>query len=370
MSATPLKGKVKFTKGNNVFFMTVKQRVQQYFIDQNISQHANFTMVSKTIILLSMYVGGIVWLFAMQPPFWFALFIWACLGLVKSGIGMSIMHDANHGAYSSNKKTNALLGNTLHLLGGSVHNWKLQHNILHHTYTNITYMDDDIDTKLILRLSPHFLLKKFHRLQYLYAVLLYSISTLYWIVFKDFIQLSKYTKNGVNTNSSKQNTALFFQMITVKLSYLIGLIVLPIYLGIPFWQVLIGFTIMHFVAGFVLTLIFQLAHSVEGTTHPMPNKKGIIENNWAIHQMHTTVNFAPKNKWLSWYVGGLNFQVEHHLFPKICHVHYPNIAKIVKQTAQEFGIPYLENQTFFKAIKAHFRFLKKLGQFNLNEAIG
>ena len=298
-------------------------------------------MVSKTIILLTAYIGSFGWLFAVQPPFWIALIIWTCLGLLKSGIGMSIMHDANHGAYSSNKKINALMGSSLHLLGGSIHNWKLQHNILHHTYTNITNMDDDIDSKLVLRLSPHFLLKKIHRLQYLYAFLLYSITTLYWVTFKDFVQFIKYTKNGVNTKSGKQNAALLFQIIIIKLAYLGSLIGLPVYLGIPFWQVLTGFIIMHFTAGLVLTLIFQLAHAVEGTTHPLPNKDGMIENNWAIHQMHTTVNFSPNNKWLSWYVGGLNFQVEHHLFPKICHVHYPKIAKIVKQTAQELSLIHI-----------------------------
>lgn len=370
MAAKQLKGKVKFAKGNNAFFTVAKQRVHQYFIEQNISQYANFTMVSKTIILLSTYLGSLAVLFVCQPPFWLALIIWMCLGLIKSGIGMSIMHDANHGAYSANKKVNTLLGNTLFLVGGSVHNWKLQHNILHHTYTNITHMDDDIDAKLVLRLSPHLLLKKFHRLQYLYAFLLYSIATLYWVVFKDFVQLFKYKKNGVSNKSSKQNMVLLFQIIAAKLAYIASIIVLPVYLGIPFWQVFTGFILMHLVAGFVLTLIFQLAHSVDGTTHPMPNEQGMIENNWAIHQMNTTVNFAPDNKWLSWYVGGLNFQVEHHLFPKICHVHYPKIAKIVKQTAKEFDIPYLENKTFFTAVKAHFKLLRKFGAFDLNDAIG
>jgi len=369
MSTTQLKGKVKFAKGNNEFFTTVKQRVQQYFVDKKISQHANFTMVSKTVILLTAYLGSIFMLCILQPPFVAAILVWFGLGLLKSGIGMSIMHDANHGAYSANKKLttfNRRLCTQLEIAT----QYFTSYLHLHHTYTNITHMDDDIDTKLILRLSPHFLLKKFHRLQYLYAVLLYSISTLYWVFFKDFIQLIKYTKNGVSKNNKQQNRLLLFQMLSLKLVYVFGLIGLPVYLGMPFTEVLAGFLLMHFVAGFVLTLIFQLAHSVEGTTHPMPNQQGVIENNWAIHQMQTTVNFAPNNKWLSWYVGGLNFQVEHHLFPKICHVHYPKIAKIVKQTAKEFNVPYLENQTFIKAIKAHFKLLRQLGSFNMNDAIG
>jgi linoleoyl-CoA desaturase len=118
---------------------------------------------------------------------------------------------------------------------------------------------------------------------------------------------------------------------------------------------------MHYTAGIILSLVFQLAHTVEETTHPMPNAEGIIENDWAIHQLNTTVNFSRKNKVLSWYVGGLNFQVEHHLFPKVCHVHYPEIAPIVKQTAEEFGIPYLEQEHFSNALKSHFAALKRFG---------
>ena len=127
---------------------------------------------------------------------------------------------------------------------------------------------------------------------------------------------------------------------------------------------------MHFISGIVLTFVFQLAHTVEGTTHPLPIENGIIENDWAIHQMETTMNFAPDNKILSWYVGGLNYQVEHHLFPKVCHVHYPQIAAIVKQTASEFGIKYLEHKSFRDALNAHFQMLARFGKLpTLDEVI-
>jgi linoleoyl-CoA desaturase len=138
-----------------------------------------------------------------------------------------------------------------------------------------------------------------------------------------------------------------------------------------FSQVFTGFALMHFFSGLILTTVFQLAHTVENTTHPLPNKEGVIANDWAIHQLNTTADFAPDNKLLSWYIGGLNFQVEHHLFHKISHVHYPEIAKIVKQTAKEYGIPHLENNTLLSAIKSHITYLKQLGKLpNLHEAIG
>jgi linoleoyl-CoA desaturase len=117
---------------------------------------------------------------------------------------------------------------------------------------------------------------------------------------------------------------------------------------------------MHLVAGFILSMIFQPAHVVKETTFPMPNLENEIENSWAVHELLTTANFARKNAVLNWYAGGLNFQVEHHLFPTICHIHYEALAPIVKETAEEFGLPYNEFETFSEAIKSHYDMLKRL----------
>ncbi|HXP51255.1 MAG TPA: fatty acid desaturase, partial [Bacteroidia bacterium] len=127
------------------------------------------------------------------------------------------------------------------------------------------------------------------------------------------------------------------------------------------WQVLLGFFIMHWVAGCILSTVFQMAHVVEGAEQPMPDKTGIIHQDWAIHELHTTSDFARGNKFLNWYVGGLNFQIEHHLFPQISHVHYKNIAPIVEQTAKEFGLNYNLKPTFRSALASHIRRLKELG---------
>jgi linoleoyl-CoA desaturase len=292
------------------------------------------------------------------------------MGFSLAGIGMSVMHDANHGAYSSSHKANYWLGHSLNLLGGSVFNWKLQHNLLHHTYTNIINLDDDIDDKLVLRFSPHTNVKWYHKLQYVYAFFFYGILTLYWALLKDFVQFSKYTKDGVNKNTAAQNRITFLKIVFSKVAYFFIFIGLPLMVGIPLGQVVTGFLLMHFIAGLVLTVIFQLAHTVEGTTHPLPNNEGTLENNWAVHQLNTTVNFSRDNKFLSWYLGGLNYQVEHHLFPTICHVHYPEVSKIVKATAEEYGIPYLENKTFGDALNSHIRTLKRFGKLpDINEAL-
>lgn len=353
------------------FFATLRQRVDAYFKENNLSKHYNAEMVIKTIVLIAAYLLPFLALVIFQPPFGISLIIWTVMGLSCAGIGMSVMHDANHGAYSANSKVNKWLGHTLNILGGSVFNWKMQHNILHHTYTNVISHDYDIQDKAaLLRFSPHTPVKKIHRMQSLYALLFYGILTLYWALLKDFMQFAKYKKEGLNSNTRAQNNKLLVKMVIDKILYFFVFLFVPIYAGLPVGEVIYGFLFMHFLAGVILTVVFQLAHTVEGTTHPVANESGTIENNWAVHQMNTTVNFARHNKLISWYVGGLNFQVEHHLFPNICHVHYPKITGIVKSTAEEFGVPYLENETLSDAINSHFETLKRFGKLpDINEAL-
>jgi len=373
MSAVPQKGTIKFIdRDKRQFFTTLKSRVDQHFRERQQSSHANAAMVFKTVILLLAYVGPFVTLLLAQPSFGISFLLWALMGVAVAGIGMSVMHDANHGAYSPNSRVNTWLGYSINMLGASVHNWKLQHNLLHHTYTNITHMDDDIDDKPGLRFSPHTEVKSVHRFQWLHAFVIYGITTLYWVLAKDFLQFARYSRNGVIRKSKSENRTALLKIYVLKFIYLAMFIGLPLVCGLAFWPVIAGFVLMHFIAGFILTVVFQLAHTVEGTSHPLPCAEGNIENEWAIHQMNTTVNFAPHNKWLSWYVGGLNFQVEHHLFPRICHVHYPAIAPIVRQTAAEFGVDYLENRTFWQAFKSHVATLRRFGQMPdvLNEGIG
>ncbi|BAV06019.1 linoleoyl-CoA desaturase [Filimonas lacunae] len=365
-----LKGQVKFVnKDKNLFFVTLKKRVDLYFTEHSLSKFGNTAMVIKTFVLLSVYILPFVCILVFNPPFIVSLVLWVLMGLGVAGLGMSVMHDANHGAYSTNKGVNYLMGHVLNLLGGSAVNWKYQHNILHHTYPNIIHMDEDIDDKLILRFTPHTEVKPVHRFQWIYCFLFYGLTSLYWVTGKDFVQFVKFKQNGVNSSSKKENRVMLARIIAIKVVYMFVFLVLPsVFFAIPFGEVIAGFLIMHFVSGLVLTVIFQLAHSLEGTEHPIPNEQGIIENDWAIHQMKTTMNFSRNNKLLSWYIGGLNFQVEHHLFPRISHMHYPRLSAIVKETAAEFNVPYLEHTTFAQALQSHITYLKKLGKLpDLNE---
>lgn len=358
MSAT-----IKFGKSEQEFYTTLSQRVNNYFKSRNLSRNANAEMVFKTIFMLSLFfVPYLISISGLVTEFWVYFLLCLVMGAGIAGIGLSIMHDANHGAYSAKPWVNDLMGYTLNLVGASSFNWRIQHNVLHHTYTNIYEVDEDISPRGALRMSPDSPWKPFHRFQHIYAWFLYGLMTIIWVVGKDFFRLVRYQRNGLVKKSRANIITEWLILLSTKIVYISYILVIPMLL-LPFawWQIMIGFLGMHYVAGFVLAIVFQPAHVVEGTSYLMPDAEGNLENSWAVHQLHTTTNFAHRNRVLSWYVGGLNFQVEHHLFPNICHVHYRNIARIVRETAAEFGLPYKMKETFVDALIAHGRHLRQLG---------
>jgi linoleoyl-CoA desaturase len=328
-----------------------------------ISRHGNSEMVIKTIIMFLLYftpyaliISGLV-----SAPLLLLLLV-TIMSIGLSGIGLSVMHDANHGAYSKRKWINTALGYSLDLVGANSFTWKIQHNVLHHTFTNVHDEDEDISTRGVLRLSPHSEWKKAHKFQHLYAWFLYGLMTMAWMVVKDFVRLVKYHKNGLAKKSKASITQEWIILICTKIVYVSYIFIIPlVFTTLPWWQIVIGIFTMHYIAGFVLAIIFQPAHVIDGTEFPLPDSDNALENNWAIHQLLTTTNFGNKSKWFSWYVGGLNFQIEHHLFPSVCHVHYRKISRIVQETAAEFKIPYKNASSFLQALKGHAKLLRHLG---------
>jgi linoleoyl-CoA desaturase len=292
---------------------------------------------------------------------WFQLLMWSLMGFGMAGIGLSIMHDANHGAYSKNQTVNKIFGYCLNIVGGFDVNWRIQHNVLHHTYTNIIGMDEDVDAGIVLRFSDSQKRKPHHGYQHYYAWFLYGLMSISWILTKDFIQIVKYNKKNLvatqGTTLSKAVISLTIWKI-VYLSYIIGL---PIFFTGNIGVTIAGFLLMHFIAGLFLTTVFLCAHIVDQTDFPLPDQEGNIEKNWYVHQMETTANFSNRKSFFSWFIGGLNYQIEHHLFPTICHVHYYELSKIVKETANEFGLPYHANQSFLQALRHHANHLKIMG---------
>jgi linoleoyl-CoA desaturase len=352
---------IKFAS-NNEFRKTLKKRVGDYFKDNNISKYGNATMVIKTIFMLCLfYVPFVLYLVGIFDNIGLNLLLWAVIGLGMSGIGLSVMHDANHGSYSKKKWVNTALGYTLNLMGGHALNWQVQHNVLHHTYTNVTEVDRDIDPGPLMRFTPEQPLRKHHKYQHIYAWFLYTLLSASWIFTKDFKQLRQFRDQGLLVGRAAYNK-LLIELIISKVFYYGYLIVLPIILRPEMWWVsVLGMFIMHFVCGFILSCIFQLAHVMPENDFPMP-VDGKMERSFEEHQLHTTANFSNGNRPFSWFVGGLNYQIEHHLFPHICHVHYRKISKIVKKTALEFNMPYKSQKNFFKALVYHGRLLKKLGR--------
>jgi len=355
---------VRFSNQNNPEFISeLRKNVNQYFVDNNISKHANYNMVLKTIFMLSLYLVPLGFLLSGLVQTTGVMYLmWLLMSLGMSGIGLSIMHDANHGAYSTNKRINKWLGSTINFVGAYDTNWIIQHNVLHHSFTNIHGHDEDI-SKPILRLSPDQEYKSKYRYQAYYATFIYGLMTIFWLLAKDMIQLAEYSKRGLLKGQKKTFKKSLTEIALIKIFYIIATIVIPIMvIDLPWWSILGGFLMMHFISGLILALIFQPAHVSEDTTFFTANQDGSVENNWAIHQLLTTTNFANKDKVFTWLIGGLNYQIEHHLFPTICHVHYPEISKIVKQTAKKYGVPYYHSETYFKAVKSHYTFLNELGK--------
>ncbi|WP_271711654.1 fatty acid desaturase family protein [Marinigracilibium pacificum] len=352
---------LKFAKSEfEEFEKSLHKRVNNYFKKNNKSRFGNSSLIYKTIIMLSTFFIPLIIIntgIVENTLLLFTLYIISGIGM--AGVGMGVMHDAIHGSYSKNPKINKYVGYSMNLIGANAKIWRIQHNVLHHTYTNIDHADDDIHTPFFLRFSPNAKKHWIHRFQHLYVWFFYSLTTLSWITLKDFINLIRYKKKGlVKENMSKA----MLRILAWKGLYYSYALVLPlIMVSLPAWIIILAFLSMHLVTGLCISFVFQTAHVMPNTEYPLADSNNHLKNSRMVHQMATTTNFAPKSRFFSWLIGGLNFQVEHHLFPHISHVHYHQISKIVERTANEYNIPYLSYDNFWIAIKAHFKMIKKLG---------
>ena len=358
---TPLRFK---NPSQNEFVRTLRKRVDGYFKENNLKKTGGTKIKVKAVVMFLLYT--IPYFLLITSSYANNLVAWGytfLMGLGMAGIGFCVMHDANHGSFSNKKWVNKFMGFSLNFLGGNVNNWKVQHNIMHHTYTNIEGYDEDIQPAPLLRFSPHSEKKGVHKYQFIYAWFLYCLMTLSWTFAKDFVDVFRYNKKGLYKQLKTNFTREFVQIILTRLMYFAYMVVVPLLvMDIAFWQLVIGFLTVHFTAGLTLASVFQIAHVMEDTNYPLPDTEHVVGDQWAAHQLNTTLNFAQNNKILSWFVGGLNFQVEHHLFPNISHVHYKNLAPIVEKTAVEFGLPYNKIDRFRTALLDHGRMLYVLGR--------
>lgn len=355
VTATP-----KFLSVSRSFHVELKNRISQYFQQTGKPSTGESKIYTKAIILMVAFALLYTHLVFFTPIAVWAIAECVLLGGVVATIGFNIMHDGAHGSFSKHKWVNIFAAFTLNILGGNSFMWDMKHNVIHHAYTNIDGVDDDIDIQPWMRMSSTQPKYAFHKYQHIYFWFLYAMLYVLWIFLLDY---QKYFKKRIGIMPIKKmnmrDHVVFWGFKILNLILFVGI---PVYtIGFTGW--LVGFLVFALVAGITISIVFQLAHTVEHTHFPMPHEEtGRLDDEWAIHQLKTTANFAPRSKIISWLVGGLNFQVEHHLFPKISHIHYPAISKIVKQACSEFNVPYIEYPKMWQAVASHVNFLKQMGR--------
>ena len=351
-------GSVKFNGNSSAFYIDLKNRVDTYFSEHKIDTHGNLKIYLKSAFYILSFAVCYTVLVFFTPSTLPAVLLCIAFGLFTAGIGFNVMHDGGHGSYSPKKSLNRFAALSLNLLGGSSFLWNIKHNMIHHTFTNVDGHDDDILNEPFLRLCKSQKRRVYHRFQYIYWVIIYGLMYFGWIFILDIM---KYFRKSV-----AQKTNLKFDVKThigfwlTKAIYVGIFIVLPLQF-VHWYSFLIGFGIWVYTTGLVTSTVFQLAHAVEETKFVSPQTE-VLENDWAVHQVLTTANFGSRSKLLSFFTGGLNQQVEHHLFPRISHIHYPELSPIVKETCQDYGLVYLEQPTFFHALMSHMRHLYNLGK--------
>lgn len=349
----------KFAVKAQSFHSELKKRVNAYFTEAGKTTTGNFSLYFKAVAFGVALIAVYIHLVFFTPGIILGIAESILLGGLIAAIGFNVMHDGAHGSFSKNKAVNIMAAFSLDFLGGSSFMWNVKHNIIHHAYTNIDGIDDDIDIQPWMRMSSTQKKYALHKYQHRYFWFLYAVLYILWIFVMDY---QKYFKQKIGDMPLKKmhlNDHLVFW--AFKLFHLFVFVGLPIYMA-GFLPWLLGFSVMTIFAGLVISIVFQLAHTVEHTSFPVPNAEdGRLSDEWAVHQLKTTANFATRNKLISTLVGGLNFQIEHHLFPRISHVHYPAISKIIKQTCQEYNVPYIEYPKMRLAIASHVAFLKQMG---------
>lgn len=344
---------------DNAFQKELRSRVDDYFRVSGRRQRDCPAMYLKTGVIMTLFVGFYSLLVFVADSWWQALPLAILLGLTVSAIGFNIEHDGGHHSYSDHAWINRLMAMTLDLIGASSYVWRWKHSVVHHTYVNITHHDADIDVGPFGRLTPHQRRFSFHRWQRFYLWPLYGANVIKWHLYDDFRDVIL-GRIG-STRMPRPKRWELVGLIVGKLVFLTLALGLPLLVH-SVWNVLLFYAVTVCFAGVVVSVVFQLAHCVEEAEFPLPQEPHhSMENGWALHQVETTVNFSRRSRVQSWLLGGLNFQIEHHLFPRICHVNYPALSQVVEQTCRDFGVRYREHRSFRAGLLSHFRWLRRMG---------
>lgn len=353
---------IKFGKDETGFAATLQKRVDTYFKDRKISPKGNWNMYLKTLLVFALFGSSYYFAVFSDIEPWQRLLCAVAFGSSLALIAFNVGHDAAHHAYSESNTVNNIMAYSLNIIGVNRYIWNIKHNLSHHSFTNIPWADMDNENIAMARLTRYHPLRAIYRYQYLYLPFLWLVFSLYLTLVKDW-QLFSMTRMG-NNKFPHHPVREWVILVISKLLFIGYSLVLPfVVLDLPVGQILLGIFVMHACTGVLLACIFFFVHLLEDMPFPEENEKGQIGKHWFIHQLEVTSDFAPNNRVLAWIAGGLNQHAAHHLFPDICHVHYYEITRIIRETCAEFGIQY-KTKGFWKAFRAHLAFLKKMGKYN------
>jgi linoleoyl-CoA desaturase len=312
----------------------------------------------KTVLILSAYAAVYAALVWAAAAWWQAVPLAILLGIIAALIGFNIQHDGGHQAYGRRAWQNRLAAATLDLIGASSYLWQWKHAVFHHGFTNVPGQDTDIDVGRVLRLEPGQPLLAHHRWQHLYIWLLYGLMAPRWQLYDDFREVltGRIGPHSVPRPKGRELT-IFIAGKVIFITLIFGI---PLCFH-PWWEVVLLYGLSAYSLGFTLSIVFQLAHNTGLVEFPQ-DQAGRLDRSWAEHQLATTADFSPRSPVLTWFLGGLNFQIEHHLFPHISHVHYPALAPIVAATCRTHDLTYRTHHTFIAGLAAHYAWLRAMGR--------
>ncbi|HEV2399669.1 MAG TPA: acyl-CoA desaturase [Candidatus Sulfotelmatobacter sp.] len=339
------------------FPKVLRRRLDNFFSESNISPKADLAMWVKIAVGMAVLAGSWTALYVLKPDSWKFVSLYLLNAIAQTFLLLNIAHDSNHNAISSMRTVNKALNYVFDVCGISSYMWRILHHRGHHSCINLQGEDDALTGRGVLRFTPHEPRTSLQRFQHIYALLMYALFSLDYVFVRDFecffFPSHDYLKQA--KHPAREYVILF----AGKAFYLTYMLVLPVVLlNKSFPLVALAFVLSHLMIGLSVALVFQTTHVIDSTYFPSHRNEF---DNWIQHIFATTADYATEKPLVGWLVGGLNHHIVHHLCPFVCHTHYAALTRIVKQTAEEYGIPYRQHATMPQAIKHHLLLLKHLG---------
>lgn len=353
--------RIRYARKRDEFYEALAKRVNTYFAERNLTKYATAAMYGKIFFLTAMWFSGFALIMSNQFAGWALIGLQVAWHFTMFLMSVGIAHDGSHQAISRKKWINQFCYYVFDFVGINSYFWEYNHIQSHHNAPNIPFYDSAIHSFAFFRLHPRSKWYPIHRYQHYYIFVLYSMATLFKVFYLDFFSLRRKRIGAIDMDHHEPEKILW--LFFTKAFVIGATLVLPLWiLDAPVWQILTGYILGHLISGLALGVIFMVTHLCDYTTWPYPDDNGVIDNSFAQHIMETTSDFAPNNRIVTWIAGGLNIHVAHHLFPRISQIHLPALAKIVKEVATEYEVPYKVYPSIWAAVRSHIRVIKELGE--------